>query len=191
MIEKISKLNNEFNKSFPEVYLKPSKVNKFLRKYSNEVERKIKKRFLDLDLDKNFVIYANGGFGRKEIFPISDIDISIVEKNKPKDLINNWMFANSIHMIDYINIATLGNSVRFGELARTNSGASTANNGPGVSSPTRAFYCGGYGSPAPVYTVNNTMEFVQIMTEGNSVDFGDLVQKVKAPAGMSNGHGGL
>ena len=82
MIEKISKLNNEFNKSFPEVYLKPSKVNKFLRKYSNEVERKIKKRFLDLDLDKNFVIYANGGFGRKEIFPISDIDISIVEKNK-------------------------------------------------------------------------------------------------------------
>ena len=44
MIDKISKLNNEFNKSFPEVYLKPSKVNKFLRKYSNEVERKIKKR---------------------------------------------------------------------------------------------------------------------------------------------------
>ena len=88
MIEKISKLNNEFNKSFPEVYLKPSKVNKFLRKYSNEVERKIKKRFLDLDLDKNFVIYANGGFGRKEIFPISDIDISIVEKNKSNNFKN-------------------------------------------------------------------------------------------------------
>ena len=35
------------------------------------------------------------------------------------------------------------------------------------------------------------MEFVQIMTEGNSVDFGDLLQKVKAAAGMSNGHGGL
>ena len=82
MIDKISKLNNEFYKSFPEVYLKPSKVNKFLRNHSNEVEKKIIKRFLDLDLDKNFVIYANGGFGRKEIFPISDIDISIVEKNK-------------------------------------------------------------------------------------------------------------
>ena len=88
MIEKISKLNNEFNKSFPEVFIKPSKVNKFLRKYSNEVERKIKKRFLDLDLDKNFVIYANGGFGRKEIFPISDIDISIVEKNKSNNFKN-------------------------------------------------------------------------------------------------------
>ena len=95
------------------------------------------------------------------------------------------------NMIDYINIATLGNSARFGELARTNSGNSTANNGTGVSSPTRAVYCGGYGSPAPEYSVNNTMEFVQIMTEGNSVDFGDLVQKVKAAAVMSNGHGGL
>jgi len=52
MIEKISKLNNEFNKSFPEIYLKPSKVNKFLRKYSNEVERKIKKDFLILILIK-------------------------------------------------------------------------------------------------------------------------------------------
>ena len=75
MIDKISKLNIEFYKSFPEVYLKPSKVNKFLRKYSNEVEKKIKRKFLDLDLDKNFVIYANGGFGRKEIFPISDLSL--------------------------------------------------------------------------------------------------------------------
>ena len=55
MIDKISKLNNEFYKSFPEVYLKPSKVNKFLRKFSNEVDKKIKIKFLDLDLDKNFV----------------------------------------------------------------------------------------------------------------------------------------
>ena len=53
MIEKISKLNNEFNKFFPEVYLKPSKVNKFLRKYSNEVERKIKKRWNNNEI-RNF-----------------------------------------------------------------------------------------------------------------------------------------
>ena len=80
MIEKISKLNNEFNKSFPEVYLKPSKVNKFLRKYSNEVERKIKKRFLDLDLDKNFVIYANGGLVEKKFFQFQTLTYQLLKK---------------------------------------------------------------------------------------------------------------
>ena len=108
MIDKISKLNNEFNKSFPEVYLKPSKVNKFLNKYSNEVERKIKKRFLDLDLDKNFVIYANGGFGRKEIFPISDIDISIIEKNKSNNFKNLEKFISYLWDQGY----KVGHSVR-------------------------------------------------------------------------------
>ena len=88
MKDKVSRINNEFYKNFPEIYLIPSKVNKFLKKYTNEVEKEIKNKFLKLKLDKNFVIYANGGFGRKEIFPISDIDISVVEKNKPKDFKN-------------------------------------------------------------------------------------------------------
>ena len=39
MIEKISKLNNEFNKSFPEVYLKPSKVNKISKKITQNESR--------------------------------------------------------------------------------------------------------------------------------------------------------
>ena len=86
MKDKVSRINNEFYKNFPEIYLKPSKVNKFLKKYTNEVEKEIKNKFLQLKLDKNFVIYANGGFGRKEIFPISDIDISIVEKINQKIL---------------------------------------------------------------------------------------------------------
>jgi len=71
MKDKVSRINNEFYKNFPEIYLKPSKVNKFLKKYTNEVEKEIKNKFLKLKLDKNFVIYANGGFGRKEIFPAS------------------------------------------------------------------------------------------------------------------------
>ena len=87
MRNKAKKINKEFLQAFPEIYLKPSKVNKFLRKYSNEFEKEIKNKFLNLNLNKNFVIYANGGFGRKEIFPISDIDISIVEKNKTKNSI--------------------------------------------------------------------------------------------------------
>ena len=108
MKDKVSRINNEFYKNFPEIYLKPSKVNKFLKKYTNEVEKEIKNKFLKLKLGKNFVIYANGGFGRKEIFPISDIDISIVEKNKPKDFKNLEEFISFLWDQGY----KLGHSVR-------------------------------------------------------------------------------
>jgi len=98
---------------------------------------------------------------------------------------------NQGNAIDYLTIASLGNSVRFGELNRANT-PYTNNNGSGVNSPTRAVYCGGYsGTPTPQYSVVNTMEYVQIMTEGNSIDFGDLAQKQKGSGSVSNGHGGL
>ena len=108
MKDKISRINTEFFKNFPEIYLKPSKVNKFLKKYTNEVEKEIKNKFLSLNLDKNFVIYANGGFGRKEIFPISDIDISIVEKNKTKNYKNLEEFISFLWDQGY----KVGHSVR-------------------------------------------------------------------------------
>jgi len=98
---------------------------------------------------------------------------------------------NQGNAIDFLTIASLGNSVRFGELNRSNT-PYTNNGGSGVASPTRAVYCGGYsGSPTPQYSVVTQMEFVQIMTEGNSIDFGDLAQKMKQAGSVSNGHGGL
>ena len=108
MRNKAKKINKEFLQAFPEIYLKPSKVNKFLRKYSNEFEKEIKNKFLNLNLNKNFVIYANGGFGRKEIFPISDIDISIVEKNKTKNYKNLEEFISFLWDQGY----KVGHSVR-------------------------------------------------------------------------------
>ena len=108
MKDKVSRINTEFYKNFPEIYLKPSRVNKFLKKNTNEVEKEIKNKFLNLKLDKNFVIYANGGFGRKEIFPISDIDISIVEKNKPKGFKNLEEFISFLWDQGY----KIGHSVR-------------------------------------------------------------------------------
>ena len=102
------KVNKKFYKTFPEIYLKPSKINKFLKENSDNIEKVIKKRFLDLNLDKNFVIYANGGFGRKEIFPISDIDVSIVEKNKSNDFKNLEEFVSFLWDQGY----KVGHSVR-------------------------------------------------------------------------------
>ena len=36
-----------------------------------------------------------------------------------------------------------------------------------------------------------SMDFVQIMTTGNAVDFGDMNQVSLISGGCSNGHGGL
>ena len=71
-------LNDDFIKNFPEIYSKPNKVNRYLKKYSNHIEKDIKNKFIELNLDQDFAIYANGGFGRKEMFPISDVDLSII-----------------------------------------------------------------------------------------------------------------
>ena len=79
MKEQIATINNDFINDFSNIYLDPSKVNKYLNNYSEIIEKDIKDNFIELNLNKNFVIYANGGFGRKEMFPSSDVDISIIE----------------------------------------------------------------------------------------------------------------
>ena len=61
---KIISIKEDFLNEFPQIYQKPSKINKYLKKYSNKIEIDIKNKFKKLELDKNFAIYANGGFGR-------------------------------------------------------------------------------------------------------------------------------
>ena len=71
--------------------------------------------------------------------------------------------------IDAFNMASLGNAFDFGDLtvARTNSG--------GGSNSTRAVFMGGTQSPSnPAGIV--TMDYVQIATAGNAIDFGDSTQ---------------
>mgnify|MGYP003311050362 FL=1 len=78
MKKEIITLNQDFINDFSEIYSKPAKVNKYLKKYSDRIEKNIKSKFIELSLDQDFAIYANGGFGRKEMFPISDVDLSII-----------------------------------------------------------------------------------------------------------------
>jgi len=88
MNEKFESINKDFYNNISDIYLEPTKINKYLRKHSNVIENSIKRKFKDLNLHENFVIYANGGFGRKEMFPTSDVDISIVEIKKNKNFDN-------------------------------------------------------------------------------------------------------
>ena len=58
-----------------------------------------------------------------------------------------------------------------------------------VSSPTRAVIIG--GGVAPSEGNVTSIEKVEILTTGNSVDFGTLANGVQAAGYFSNGHGGL
>jgi len=89
--------------------------------------------------------------------------------------------------IEFVTIATLGNSQDFGDLTQAR------NQLGGAASPTRGVFFGGVNpSPTPgeMFT---TIDYVQIMSTGNAIDFGDLQndRRRNPPQGISNGHGGL
>ena len=79
------------------------------------------------------------------------------------------------NIIDYLTIATTGNSVSFGNLTNTR-GYCT-----GASSTTRALNGGGYTG-----TFFNTIDYVTIATTGNATDFGDLLAASYAPGSCTS-----
>ena len=89
---------------------------------------------------------------------------------------------NHTNSIDYLTIATLGNTTDFGD-------SSGRDQGGGVSSSIRGCAGGGYDNGTSTIAV--TIDYVQIMTTGDALDFGDLTQKRRHVQGASNGHGGL
>ena len=92
-----------------------------------------------------------------------------------RDVNNNMMGT-----IQYITIATTGNSSDFGDTAVS------AMHQMGGSSPTRGVVGAGFNP-----STTNAMEFVTIMSLGNAVDFGDCTARDETLGGCSNGHGGL
>ena len=86
------------------------------------------------------------------------------------------------NIIDFLTIATKGNSVDFGDTTRTLMSAHA------TASPTRSVCYGGNGGG------DNVIEFVEIATTGNAADFGDTSYGSYGKydgAAFSNGHGGL
>ena len=83
--------------------------------------------------------------------------------------------------MDYITIATTGDSTAFGDMKVDRMSFAA------MSDSIRGVWAGGDGSP----TQFNEMDYIQIATEGDSVDFGDLPYKNQQTTGLSNGHGGL
>ena len=75
-------------------------------------------------------------------------------------------------VIEYITIASGGNTIDFGDLTQARAYAGSA------SSSTRGLIIGGY-TPSPTGQYLNTIDFIEIQTLGDAVDFGDCV-RVKA-----------
>ena len=91
---------------------------------------------------------------------------------------------NYTYRMEFVTMATTGNSVYFGDLTGFNGTGKG-----GAASPTRFVLGGGYGT-SPHFM--NTIEFVQIATTGNSKDFGDLAGfGRRVPNQVSNNNGGI
>ena len=83
--------------------------------------------------------------------------------------------AAAINIIEYVTIATTGNTSDFGDLTNTRRYLA------GVSSNTRGVFGSG-STPAQ----NNTIDFITIATTGNATDFGDATVANEHRAAISN-----
>jgi len=86
--------------------------------------------------------------------------------------------------IDYITIASAGNSADFGELSVARPEAA------GFGSPTRGICAGGYDALSP-NNPQDTIDYVTIATTGNATDFGNLTVARQAPASASSSTRGV
>ena len=86
--------------------------------------------------------------------------------------------SNRTNVIQYVEIATLGNALDFGDITTIQVSQAAA------SSPTRAIFAGGYSSP-------HQYEMVTISSKGNAVRFGDMAAVRARHDGCSNGTRGV
>ena len=82
---------------------------------------------------------------------------------------------NQVNIIQSFEMASLGNAANFGDLSRSHEQIASA------SSHTRGLFAGGYIPTSP-YVAYNVIDFIQIATLGDALDFGDLTY-----SGQTNG----
>ena len=83
--------------------------------------------------------------------------------------------------IDFIQIASTGNAVEFGQLTNSRS------HGSGMGTGTRGIFAGMGGSPSLL----NIIDFINFSTTGNASDFGDLTDSKREGGCATDSHGGL
>ena len=89
-----------------------------------------------------------------------------------------------VNVIQFVNIDTTGNTVDFGDASYTLSGHTA------FSSRTRGLIMGGALGPQPT-NYANTIEFVTMSSQGNSVDFGDSTTTLAQRASLASSTRGV
>ena len=89
--------------------------------------------------------------------------------------------ATNISTLTTMNTSSTGSESVFGDLSVLRTGVSA------TSTQTRGVFGGGYASPSR----SNVIDYVQMQTTGNAIDFGDLTTARSIYNGISDSHGGL
>tara|TARA_B100001109_G_scaffold130865_1_gene106429 strand:+ start:809 stop:1891 length:1083 start_codon:yes stop_codon:yes gene_type:complete len=105
--------------------------------------------------------------------------------NSGRGIFSSGWTLDSVKNIDYINIASTGNSTAWGEIITA--GMALAG---GASNNIRGVYCGGFtGSPTNARL--STIQALTIPTEGEIIDFGDLQFNSQQLSGVGNATRGV
>ena len=81
-LSQLKKLYQEKFNYYCEKFLENHNSQAYLRKQTLLVDQLLIKVWQSLPISKNIVLVAVGGYGRKELFPFSDVDILIVFEKK-------------------------------------------------------------------------------------------------------------
>ena len=76
----------------------------------------------------------------------------------------------AVNVVDYFTIATLGSSADYGDLTQARK------YGTGAASKTRVCAAGGVCQPSAPSTSITTIDYTQVMSLGDFIDFGDLTR---------------
>ena len=109
MINTLEAINQDFDEKFHLFFQKPELIQGPLSQRSKEFDLIITKQFKKLRLDDDFAIVALGGYGRNELFPGSDIDLSIIQLVKNTTKLEE--VSNFIAWLWTLNVK-IGHSVR-------------------------------------------------------------------------------
>jgi len=138
--------------------------------YLNDIE------YFNLASLGNASFFGNVTVGRYDLSACSN------GTNNRALFIGGWQSPGTYsNIIDYITITSTGNASDFGDmyaLGRWTNATSNLTNNRGV-------IAGGRRGPSPVYS--NTIEYINISSLSNGVNFGDLSEGVYSPGAASNG----
>ncbi|MDB9906904.1 [protein-PII] uridylyltransferase [Gammaproteobacteria bacterium] len=102
-------INQDFEEKFHFFFQKPELIQGSLNQRSKEFDLIITAQFKKLRLDNDFALVALGGYGRNELFPGSDIDLSIIQLVKNTSQLEE--ISNFISWLWTLNVK-IGHSVR-------------------------------------------------------------------------------